>query len=51
MGEQDWIELARRAREAAERSLGEEAYWLSLAAGQRGELADDTRSAREACVC
>jgi hypothetical protein len=38
MDERDWIELARRARDAAERSLAEEAYWLRLAAGARAGL-------------
>ena len=32
METQDWIGLARRARESAERSLREEALWLGLAA-------------------
>lgn len=41
MTEQDWIELARKAREAAEQSLREEAFWLRLIAdGRNAKLVD-----------
>ena len=36
MGQQDCLELARLAREAYERALAEEAFWLSMAA-ERGQ--------------
>jgi hypothetical protein len=35
VGQQDCIELARLARQAAERAAREEAFWLSMAA-ERG---------------
>lgn len=46
MNEQDWVLLARNAREPAERSLREEAYWLRLIAdGRQAKLIDATKQA------